>query len=115
MSMRRAIVIAVGLAAAPTARADILKNIGRDLGAGAVEKIQPALVATLADAETRADRLEDRLGTIGSGLIDKADAKGQDRLDQVNHILEARLLQARVAATDVTDHALSGVDQLLQN
>ena len=35
------------------------------------------------------------------------------RLDQVGHILEARLLQAQVEVKDVTDHALSGVKQLV--
>jgi hypothetical protein len=93
----------------------VVKNIGRDLGAGAVEKIQPVLVATLADAEARGTRLGDHIGVIAGGLIDKADAKGQERLDQVNRILETRLLQVQLEARDLTDHALSGVGELVDN
>jgi hypothetical protein len=107
--------LAAGLAAAPAARAELFKGIGRDLAAGAVEKIQPVLVAALADAEARGTALEDHIGTVAGGLIDKVDAKGQERLDQVSHILEARMLQAQVVATDVTDHALSSVGQLVHD
>ena len=115
MSMTRAIVIAAVLAAPPVARADVIENIGRKLGAGAVEKIEPALATALADAEARGTRLENHLDTIGKGLLDDASAKAQDRLDQVNHILETRLLQARLEASAVADHALHGVEQLVRD
>lgn len=114
MSMKQAITILLGLALSPAANADVIENIGRELGAGAVEKIQPALVGVLADAETRAIRVEDHFGTIAGGLIDKVDAKAEGRLDQVNRILEARLLQATIGAREVTDRALSGVDLLVK-
>ena len=72
MSVMRAIAIAAVLAASPAARADVIENIGRKLGAGAVEKIEPALANALADAEARGTRLENHLGTIGKGLLDDA-------------------------------------------
>jgi hypothetical protein len=114
MPVKRAIVIAASLACWP-ASAGVFKNIGRELGAGAGEKLQPALVATLADAEQRGIRLEDHAATIGHGLIDKINAGGKDRLDQVDHLLEARLLQAKLEAKEATDHALSGVGALVSN
>lgn len=115
MSIRPAIVIAACLAFGPAASGGVFKNIGREVGAGAVEKIQPALVATLADAEARATRLEDHAGVVAGGLIEQVNAKGQERLEQVNRILEARMLQAQVEAKDLTDHALSGVGELVNN
>jgi hypothetical protein len=111
MSMKRAIVIGVCLACWP-ARAGVFKNIGRDVGAGAVEKIQPVLTATLAQAEASATRLEDHARTVADALLKDVNQKGKERLDQVGNILEARLLQAQVEVKDITDHALSGVKQL---
>jgi len=119
MSLSRAVALVVALVAtwssAPVARADFVENLGRKLGAGAVEKIEPALASALADAEARGTRLEDHLGTIGKTLIDDASAAGKDRLDQLDHLLETRLLQVQVGAKEVADHALSGVDKLINN
>src|SRR5262245_36325381 len=100
MSVMRAVAIVASLLCCTDARADILTNAGRKLGAGAVEKLQPALVATLADAEARGTRLEDHIGTVGSGLIDQLNAKGEQRVDQLDHVLESRLLQAKVDVSD---------------
>ncbi|HSR99931.1 MAG TPA: hypothetical protein VLM79_22910 [Kofleriaceae bacterium] len=106
--------IGVCLACWP-ARAGVFKNIGRDVGAGAVEKIQPVLTATLAQAEASATRLEDHVGVVAGALLEQVNEKGKERLDQVDHILEARLLQAQVEVKDITDHALSGVKDLVND
>lgn len=115
MSVMRAGMVAACLLCSTHADAGLLKNAGRDLVAGAAESLQPVLASTLANAEARATRLEDHIGTVAGGLVDKVSAQGQERLDQVDRILEARLLQGQLVARDATDHALSGVDQLLRN
>jgi hypothetical protein len=112
--MKRAIVIGACLACWP-ARAGVFKNIGRDVAAGAVEKIQPVLTATLAQAEASATRLEDHVAVVAGTVLEQANAKGKERLDQVNGILEARMLQAQLEIKDVTDHALSGVGALIDS
>ncbi len=115
MSVSHVVVIAAVLASASAATAGVTRDLGRDFAKGALEKLQPALASTLADAEARATRLEDHLGTVAGELLDQGNAKAQDRLEQVDHILEARLLQARVQIEGATDHALSGVDRLMQD
>lgn len=67
MSLTRVVAFAAVLAASTAAHAEILKNAGRNFGAGAVEKIQPALVTVLTDAEARATALEDHIGVVGTG------------------------------------------------
>jgi hypothetical protein len=98
------IVAIASLGARPPPARAFLDNVGRNAGVSAVEKLPPILAAALADAGGRLTRAEDHLGDIGGGLLNKVD-----------HILEARLLQVKVEANDVTDHALAGVDELARN
>lgn len=100
---------------ATTARADLAKKAGRSFVTGAGEALQPALAATLADVDRRAQRHEDRIGSIVNGVLRKSNVIVEQRLDQVDRLLEARLVQARVEATELTDHALSSVDGMLKN
>ena len=97
-------VVVVTLAALPPPAQGFLDNVGRNAGVTAVEKLPPILASALADAGGRLTRAEDHLGDIGGGLLHKVD-----------HILEARLLQVKIEANDVTDHALAGVDELAKN
>ncbi|HEU4406390.1 MAG TPA: hypothetical protein VFS43_14080 [Polyangiaceae bacterium] len=92
------------------ARADLVKRLGSKLAAGALEKVQPAMAATIADVDRRVTRHEDRIADIASGVVRKVDAVAEQRLNQVDHILEARLLQATVEASDLADRAFARVD-----
>lgn len=114
MSLRRGGVLAaalLALAGVPgDARADIIKKLAGSAAQGVVEKVQPAIAATLADVDRRIERHEDRIGSIAS----KVDADAGKRLEQVDHIVEARILQAKVEASDLTNQALGRVDQMVQ-
>jgi hypothetical protein len=100
---------------AGVARAGLVKNAGRDFGQGAAEALQPALAATIADVDRRLLRHEDRIGNIAGGLVGKANVVAEQRLDQVDRILEARLLQAKLELSEVTEGALGQVDDLARN
>jgi hypothetical protein len=92
------------------ARADIIKKLGGKLAAGALEKVQPVMAATIADVDRRATRHEDRIADIAAGVVRKADAAAGERIAQVDHLMEARLLQATVEASDLADRAFDRVD-----
>jgi hypothetical protein len=111
----RAVALAACVALPGVAQAGVLKAIGGGLAAGAAEKLAPVLSATVADVDRRATRNEDHIATLATGLLYKGNVVAEERLDQVDRILEARVLQVQTAASDVVDEGLGRVDTLVQN
>jgi hypothetical protein len=109
------LIVVIGAALPGPSRAGPFSFIGRDIGSGAAEKLSPVLTATVADVDRRATRNEDHIAELATGLIRKGNVAAEERLDQVDRILEARLLQVKTEASDVVDDGLSRVDTLLEN
>jgi hypothetical protein len=108
------------------------RRLGKGLGAGAVEAIQPALVSTIgtaaqaasslmADVDTRLTRQVDHAGGVASRLVSETKGALDTSLDRVDNILEKRLLQLEVSATgavkkldDAIDRNLHTADDILK-
>jgi hypothetical protein len=94
--------------------AGILKPIAKDFAAGwaeaAVEKLEPALARTLADADNRLAQHEERIGKVVGGLVGQTSNELGVRLGQVDGILEKRLLQVELGVDNVLDHGLDKID-----
>ena len=100
------VVVLVLLAGTGRARAwNPLKSAGKELGAGAVEAIQPALAATIdhtfasgrelvADVDRRLSAQTDRAGTLVGKVLADADKDVQARIAQVDASLEQRIVQS---------------------
>jgi len=101
MSLKRAAATLafVAAAAARPASAGPVKYLASEATAGAVEQIEPALARTIGD-----------IGTTAGTLVDETSQDLGTRLDQVDGILEKRLLQVNVEANDVVDNGLDKVD-----
>lgn len=105
------LVVACGvLAGAGVARAGILSNAGSELGSGVVEKLEPMLARTIADADSRLTTQETHVGNIVGGLIGQTSNELGTRLGQVDGILEKRILQVQLGVDQVLDHGLDKID-----
>jgi hypothetical protein len=102
------------IGAAGDSSAGIVSSFTRDLAGGAaqgaVEKIEPVLARTLADVDSRLTRQEQQIGNVAGGLIGKTSSEVGVRLDQVDGILEKRLLQVQLGVDGVLDHGLDKID-----
>jgi len=101
------------------------KKLGQGLGEGAVEALQPALSATIATASTAATVLVsdvdrkltvqvDHAGKVGSQLVSETRDLVGDSLNQVDRILEKRLLQVQHVGNGVVQKLDLAVDRNLQ-
>jgi hypothetical protein len=107
------VVLGCWLAAAP-AHANWVKKLSKSAAAGAAEGIQPVLANTLADVDRRVAVHEERLGNITERVLGKASSEIGVRLDQVDGIVEKRLLQVQLGAEDIIDHGLSSIDRVAE-
>jgi hypothetical protein len=101
------------------------KRLGKGLGEGAVEALQPALVSIIgtasraasslvADVDTRLTRQVDHAGGVASRLVSETKGAVDDSLDRVDHILAKRLLQVQTTAEGLVQKLDSAVDRNLQ-
>ena len=104
---------AAWLAVAP-AQANWVEKLSKSAAAGAAEGIQPVLANTLADVDRRVTQHEQRLGNITERVLGRASGEIGVRLEQVDGIVEKRLLQVQLGAEDVIDHGLGTVDRVAE-
>jgi hypothetical protein len=109
------VVVTLALAASSErARAGVLGGLARDLTSGAaqgaLEKIEPVLASTINDVDARLEKHETHIGNVLGGVIDDVSKQTGVRLDQVDGILEKRLLQVQLGVDDVLDHGLDKID-----
>jgi hypothetical protein len=108
------VVTACAVLAASDAFAGILSKVSHELAsgatAGAVEKLEPALARTIADADSRLTNQETHIGNIMGGLISQTSDAAGARLNQVDGILEKRILQVQLGVDQVLDNGLDKID-----
>lgn len=100
------------------------RRLGKGLGAGAVEAIQPALVSTIgtasqaaaslmADVDARLTRQVDHVGGVASRLVSETKGALDTSLDKVDNILEKRILQLETSADGVVKKLDDAIDRNL--
>jgi hypothetical protein len=118
MSVRLGALALVVAATVAVSRDSQAKNpitwVGEKLAAGvtegAVEKLDPVLARTLADVDRSLTKQELQIGAVAGGLIGKTSSELGVRLDQVDGILEKRILQVQLGVDGVLDHGLDKID-----
>lgn len=116
------IVLVCGVSAcAGTAQASVGSVLGfpfRWLGGqffgGGVDKLKGATDQTLASLDARVTRHEDRLEGIAGRLSSDVKGKLDDSILNLEHSLEARILQIKTAADDTVVRAMGQVDTTLK-
>lgn len=94
-------------------------DLGKGLGGGAMEAIQPALASTVADVDLRLGRQVQNLGKVGEQLV--ADLQGavggsvsqvlEDRIDQLDVLVASNLARAN----GVLERRTAQVNTLLED
>lgn len=116
------IVLVCGVSAcAATAQASVGSVLGfpfRWLGGqffgGGVDKLKGATDQTLASLDARVTRHEDRLEGMAGRLLTDAKGKVDDSVSNLDHSLEARILQIKTGADDSVARAMGQVDTTLK-
>jgi hypothetical protein len=114
----RSVLFAVATLSAGSVEAGLIRYITSEAAGGAAEgaaqELEPVLARTLADADRRLLRHEDRIGNIANQFVSHTSNEVGERLTQIDGIVEKRLLQVQLGANEIIDLGLGKVDRIAE-